>query len=223
MHRTRIKICGVGHVDDALAAAKAGADAIGLVFHPAAPRNVTQPRAMEILSALPPFVTPVGLFVDLPPEKIREIARPLGLRHIQLHGDEPPEMLAELRDFTILKAVRVHPQSFGGELESWRKAIAKFRLNHLQGIVLETRGAEGGSGKANDWETVRRHRQRGDLVGLPPLIAAGGLTPESVGAVVRDLHPWAVDVSSGVESAPGRKSPQKIEAFIQSVRDVERE
>jgi phosphoribosylanthranilate isomerase len=178
---------------------------------------------MEILSALPPFVTPVGLFVDMEPEKIREFARPLGLRHVQLHGQEPPEMVAELRDFTILKAVRVDPKTFGAELESWRKAIAKLRLTHLQGIVLETSGAEGGSGKANDWETVRRHRQRGDLVGLPHLIAAGGLTPDSVGAVVRDLHPWAVDVSSGVESAPGRKSIERMEAFVQSVRGAERD
>lgn len=210
-------------MEDALLAAKAGADAIGLVFDPTAPRYVAPVRAAEILSTLPPFVTPVGLFVDLEPGKIRETARSLGLRHIQLHGCEPPEVLAELRDFTIIKAVRVHPQSFGGEMESWRKAVAKFRLPHLQGIVLETRGARGGSGKPNDWETVRRHRQRGDLIGLPHLIAAGGLTPDSVGAVVRDLRPWAVDVSSGVESAPGRKSAEKIEAFMQSVRDVERE
>lgn len=210
-------------MEDALAAARAGADAIGLIFHTPAPRNVTHQRAMEILSALPPFLTAVGLFVDQELGKIRETAQALGLRHIQLHGHESPEMVAELRDFTILKAVRVDPQTFGAELESWRKAIRKLRLTHLQGIVLETCGAEGGSGKANDWETVRRHRQRGDLVGLPHLIAAGGLTPDSVGPVIRDLHPWAVDVSSGVESAPGRKSIEKMEAFVQAVRGAERD
>jgi phosphoribosylanthranilate isomerase len=91
------------------------------------------------------------------------------------------------------------------------------KLSHLQGFVLETAGVSGGSGKSNDWETIRRHRQRGDFVGLPHLIAAGGLTPETVGAVVRDLRPWAVDVSSGVESSPGRKSAEKIEAFISAV------
>lgn len=210
-------------MEDALAAARAGADAIGLIFHAPAPRNVTQQRAMEILSAVQPFISPVGVFVDQAPDKIRETARALGLRHVQLNGHESPEMVAELREFTILKAVRVDPRTFGAELESWRKAIAKLRLIHLQGIVLETSGTDGGSGKANDWEAVRRHRQRGDLVGLPHLIAAGGLTPDSVGPVIRDLHPWAVDVSSGVESAPGRKSIEKMEAFVQSVRRAERD
>jgi len=221
VHRTRIKICGIGHVEDALAAARAGADAIGLPFHPPAPRYVTSQRAVEILSALPPFVTPVGLFVDVEPVKIREAARILGLRHIQLHGHESPESIAELRDFTVIKALRVNPMMFGAELESWRNAIVTLRLTHLQGFVLETGGSTGGTGKPNDWETIRRHRQRGDFVGLPQLIAAGGLTPESVAAVVRDLHPWAVDVSSGVESTPGRKSPERIEAFVRAVRSAE--
>ena len=216
-----MKICGIGHVEDALAAARAGADAIGLVFHPPAPRCVSQQRAAEILAALPPFVTPVGLFVDVEPAKIRETARSLGLRHIQLNGQESPQAIAELRDFTIIKALRVSPETLGGELDTWRQAIGKLRLTHLQGFVLETAGSVGGSGRANDWETVRRHRQRGDFVGLPHLIAAGGLIPDSVAAVVRDLRPWAVDVSSGVEATPGRKSPDKIEAFVRAVRSAE--
>ncbi|HSU67522.1 MAG TPA: phosphoribosylanthranilate isomerase [Tepidisphaeraceae bacterium] len=220
MHRTRIKICGVGHVEDAMAAARAGADAVGMIFHPPAGRNVSLTRAGEILAVLPPFVTPVGLFVDQEPNKIREIARSLGLRHIQLHGNEPPEVVADLREFTILKAVRVSAATFGAELDRWRESISRLKLTHLQGLVLETAGVSGGSGRANDWETVRRHRQRGDLIGLPSLIAAGGLTPETVAAVVRDLRPWAVDVSSGVELSPGRKSVQKIEAFVEAVREV---
>lgn len=218
MHRTRVKICGISHTEDALAAARAGADAIGLVFHPPAPRHVSHQRAVEILSALPPFVTPVGLFVDVDPAKVRETARSLGLRHIQLHGQEPPEVVAELSDFTIVKALRVDSAAFGAVLDAWRKAIVMLRLTHLQGFVLESPGAVGGTGKPNDWETVRRHRQRGDFVGLPHLIAAGGLNPESVAGVIRDLHPWAVDVSSGVESTPGRKSQEMIEAFIRAVR-----
>ena len=221
MQRTRVKICGVGHVEDALGAARAGADAIGLLFHAASMRNVTLQRASEIVSALPPMVTPVGLFFDAEPAKVRQTARDLGLRHVQLHGAEPAEWLAELREFTILKTIRVDPADFGQQLELWRKAIARHRLTHLHGLVLETANVTGGSGVANDWETIRRHRQRGDFIGLPPLIAAGGLTPETVGAVVRDLHPWAVDVSSGVESAPGRKSPEKIEAFLRAVREAE--
>lgn len=221
MLRTRVKICGIGHVEDALAAARAGADAVGLVFHPTAPRNVNIQKASEILAALPPFVTPVALFVDPQPAQVHETARSLGIRHIQLHGDEPPELVAELREFTVIKAIRVDPNRFGRELESWRKAVRELRLRHLQGIVLETAGAAGGSGAPNNWEIVQLHRQRGDFIGLPSLIAAGGLTPESVGAVVRELRPWAVDVSSGVESSPGRKSPEKIEAFIQAVRTAD--
>lgn len=218
-----MKICGIGQVDDAVAAARAGADAIGLIFHGAARRNITVPRASEILAALPPFVTPVGLFVDTDAAGIREIARSLGLRHIQLHGNESPNLVAELREFTILKAIRVDPATFGAELETWRQAIPELKLTHLQGLVLETAGAAGGSGKANDWETIRRHRQRGDFIGLPNLIAAGGLTPASVGAVVSDLRPWAVDVSSGVEGSAGRKSTGKIAAFIQSVRAADQD
>ena len=215
-----MKICGIGHVEDALAAARAGADAIGLVFHPQAPRNVTQEQAAEILVALPPFVTAVGLFVDATAEAIRQTAWPLGLRQIQLNGNESAEMVAELREFTIIKAIRVDPVTFGSELEAWRAEIRRLRMSHLQGFVLDTAGAAGGSGQANDWETVRRHRQRGDLIGMPNLIAAGGLTAATVGAVIRDLHPWAVDVSTGVESSPGRKSPEKIEQFIRAVDEA---
>lgn len=223
VHRTRVKICGVGHVEDALVAARAGADAIGMIFYTPAKRNVALERAGEIVKELPPFVTPVGLFVDETIDRIREVARSVGLRHVQLHGHEPPELIAELREFTILKAIRVQSETFGSELEMWRNQIRKLRLAHLQGLVLETAGTTGGSGVANDWETINRHRQRGDLIGLPHLIAAGGLSPESVGRVVRELRPWAVDVSSGVEETPGRKSPQRIEAFIRAVRSADRE
>lgn len=222
MQRTRVKICGIGHVEDALAAARAGADAIGFIFHPPAGRNIPPGRAADILAKLPPFVTSVGLFVDCDAAHIREVAQPLALRHIQLHGAEAPRLVAELREFTILKALRVD-STLGDELNLWRRAIIDLKLSHLQGLVLETAGADGGSGKPNDWDAIRRHRQRGDFVGLPHLIIAGGLTPETVGAVVRDIRPWAVDVSSGVESSPGRKSPEKIEAFLRAVHNEQAE
>lgn len=218
-----MKICGVGHVEDALVAARAGADAIGMIFHAPANRNISLERAAEILKALPPFVTPVGLFVDQGVDRIREVSRILGLRHIQLHGNEPPELIAELREYTVLTAIRVHAETFGSELETWRSQIRKLKLAHLQGLVLETAGAGGGSGIANDWETINRHRQRGDFIGLPHLIAAGGLSSESVGQVIRELRPWAVDVSSGVEETPGRKSPQRVEAFLRAVQSAERD
>ena len=221
MQRTRVKICGIGHVDDALAAARAGTDAIGMVFHPPAPRNVAPQRAGEILTALPPFVTPVGMFVDLPAGRVIDAARSLNIRHIQLHGSETPEHVASLREFTVIKAIRVDPATFSRELELWREAIPRLRLHHLQALVLETAGAAGGSGQINNWDLIAHHRQRGDFIGLPNLIAAGGLTPDNVADVIRTLRPWAVDVSTGVEASPGKKSPEKIEAFLRAVTDAQ--
>jgi phosphoribosylanthranilate isomerase len=218
MTRTRIKICGVGRVEDALAAARAGADAIGIVLHQPSFRYVRPERAREILAALPPFVTPVGLFVDASPDEILTTARSLGLRHVQLHGHEDATVLEALSDMVVLKSVRVDRSTFRGELSKWREAIRGDSLSQLGGLVLETAAAApGGTGLPNDWEFVRECQQDGSFDGLPPIIAAGGLNPQNVGAVIRDIQPWAVDVSSGVESAKGIKSREKIEAFVKSV------
>src|SRR3954447_14351954 len=207
IRRTRVKICGVCRVEDAVAAARAGADAIGMVFHPASARNVVVEAAERILAALPPFVTPVGLFVDASAEQVMTIAGRLGLRHVQLHGHETPAVVTRVRA-TVIKAVRVEADGFAQALEVWRRAMRECDLQHLRGLVLETAGdgAPGGTGIANDWAAVRRAQADGLFEGLPPMIAAGGVTPETVGAVVRDLRPWAVDVSSGVERVKGEKS-----------------
>jgi phosphoribosylanthranilate isomerase len=224
VHRTRIKICGVCRVEDALLAAEAGADAVGIVLHPASPRNVTLDVAERILAALPPFVTPVGLFVDAPPEHVTAVARQLGLRHVQLHGDESP---ADVRAVgaTVIKAIRVERATFEAELGRWRRAAAALNLRNLAGFVLETAGAAapGGTGVENDWETVTLARRRGGFDALPALIAAGGLAPGTVAAVVRALRPWAVDVSSGVEvdGQKGKKSEQKVRAFVQAVTEAD--
>ncbi|HWE94450.1 MAG TPA: phosphoribosylanthranilate isomerase [Tepidisphaeraceae bacterium] len=215
--RTRIKICGITRVEDAVAAARAGADAVGMVFYKPAPRCITLERAREILAILPPFVTPVGLFVDAPVGEVSQAARNLGLRHIQLHGHEDAPVLRALDGFTILKAVRVDRQTFRAELDGWRREIARGGLDHLRGILLETAGAPGGTGAANDWEFVKSCQAEGAFGGLPPIIAAGGLNPGNVAAVVRDVRPWAVDVSSGVEASKGVKSPEKIAAFVEAV------
>jgi phosphoribosylanthranilate isomerase len=217
MYRTRIKICGVTRVEDAVAAARAGADAVGMVFYKPAPRCITDERAREILAALPPFVTPVGLFVDAPVQEVSQTARHLGLRHLQLHGHEDAATLRALNGFTILKAVRVARETFRAELDCWRREIAKGGLAHLRGLLLETAGSQGGTGAANDWEFVKSCQAVRAFDGLPPIIAAGGLTPENVAAVVRDVRPWAVDVSSGVEVSKGVKSPEKIAAFVDAV------
>ena len=222
MHRTRVKICGITRPEDARAAAEAGADGIGLIFHPPAPRCLTIERARDILATLPAFVTPVGVFVNVSPEQVTQTATDLGLRHVQLNGNEPPDVVGALSRFAVIKAVRVERDHFGDTLATWRSAVTNLRLTNLKGLVLETPGTgkAGGTGVPNDWETVRQHQRTGSFGDLP-VIAAGGLTPETVGRVVRDIRPWAVDVSSGVEDEPGRKSVHKLAAFIQAVKDAD--
>ena len=217
--RTRIKICGVRRPEDASAAARAGADAIGLVFHPPAPRNVSVEQARPILSALPAFVTPVALFVDADPAFVRHVVGELHLRHVQLHGHESPHYVSQFPQLAVIKALRVDPAGFSAALRLWREA-GRAGIPQLKGIVLETPGTAqpGGTGVPNDWSAVREHQARGEFEGLPPVIAAGGLTPETVGPVVRGLRPFAVDVSSGVEEARGVKSPARIDAFVAAVR-----
>lgn len=228
----RIKICGVTRPEDAALAARLGADAIGMIFYPPARRCISLDRAREILRALPAFVTPVGLFVDQAIEEIRQIAGELKLRTLQLHGSESPEVVAALSDFTILKALRTDADTLPTEIGMWRAAIGAGNLAHLRGFVMETAavkpekqnsgvGAEhsaGGTGIANNFALLASLQSAGAFDGLPPLIVAGGLRPETVGDVVRLLNPFAVDVSSGVESEYGIKSPEKLAAFIRAAK-----
>ena len=222
MPRIRIKFCGITRPADALTAADAGADAIGLVFHPPARRNISVDQARHILSELPPFITPVALFVDAETPRILDLAAELRIHHIQLHGHESPERLAELRGLTLLKALRADPRTLQQDLRTWRDAIARLNLTHLRGFVLETPSAHpGGTGLENDWATIRHHQSRGDFADLPPIIAAGGLTPQNVAHVVQSLRPYAVDVSSGIETKVGEKSPEKMIAFVKALRQAE--
>jgi phosphoribosylanthranilate isomerase len=207
MHRTRIKICGITRPADALAAAEAGADAVGLFLHGKSKRLIDLGRAREIMHALPPFVTAVGLFCDAEPRFMADTARSLGLAAIQLHGQEMPEKAAELAPLPVIKAIPVNSK-LGEELSRWKKT-------NLLGLLLDS--AVGGSGQVNDWDAIASI----DRTGLPPLIVAGGLTPANVGEVVRRLRPWAVDVSTGVESRPGEKSAELIAQFIAAVRSAE--
>lgn len=211
--------------EDAASAAHAGGDAVGLVFYEPVARYVTPQQAEKILAELPPFVTPVGLFVNAVTDEILEIAESLRIRHLQLHGDEPPGAVAELRGFSVVKAIRVSPGALVTELTKWRDAIRELRLSNLHGIVLETAHASqpGGTGVVNDFGAIREAQQAGEFAGLPPLIAAGGLTPENVGSVIRSLRPWAVDVSSGVEFEKGKKSIEKLNAFADAVRSADRD
>ena len=217
MPRTRIKICGIQRPQDAMAAAHAGVDAIGIILHRGSPRWVDVETARSIVRALPPYITPVGLFVDASADDVVEAAQTIGLHHIQLNGSESVAYAASLSHLTIFKAIRVDPLKFKSELALWTSAPANVR-----GIVLETprTGVAGGSGVENDWDTAQAEMQAGSFKQLP-VIAAGGLRPDNVASVIRRLHPWAVDVSSGVEKTRGEKSPEMIDAFVAAVTGVD--
>ena len=204
---TAVKICGITRPEDALAAARAGAHAIGLVFYAKSPRHVTPARAAEIIRVLPPFVTTVGLFVNATAEEVRAALAeaPVGL--LQFHGDETPEFCRQFKR-PYVKAVRVKA---GVDLLQYAQDYHDAKALLLDAYV---EGLHGGSGAAFDWSLIPR--------GLPlPVILSGGLTPENVTEAVRRVKPSAVDVSSGVESAKGIKDTQKVAAFIKGVRNAD--
>ena len=203
--RTRVKICGITRAEDARMAAQLGADAIGLVFYAPSPRNIGPEQARAIIAAIPPFVTAVGLFVDPAPGEVESVLRrcPLGL--LQFHGDEAPDFCCGFGR-PYIKAARV---SADADLVQYLS-----RYHAAQGWLLDAYhdGLYGGTGEAFDWKLIPRNLAR-------PVILSGGLTPDNVGAAVRQVRPWAVDVSSGVEAAKGVKDAAKIAAFISGVRN----
>jgi phosphoribosylanthranilate isomerase len=223
MGRTRVKIGWVCRAEDAAAAARAGADAVGIVLYPDADRCVSMEQARAIVAAIPGFVVPVGLFVNSSAEEIRGVQSALGLGAVQLQGDESPELVAELKPVRVIKALHLRAGDTA-TTRLWRDAIVKLELTNLTSILLETASsgpAKGGTGMTNDWNGLRAMQAAGAFDGLPAIIAAGGLTAENVGEVVRLLRPFGVDVSSGVESRRKEKSVEKIEAFVRAVREAD--
>lgn len=202
----RIKICGITRIEDALAAAKAGADAIGLVFHAASPRAVSVEQAAAIVRALPPFVTSVGLFVDASKERVEQVLSQVPLDLLQFHGDEP-DVFCQGFARPYLKALRVQA---GDDLN----ALAA-RWPGASGILLDSYkpGVPGGTGETFDWSTIPAQRDWN-------LVLAGGLNPDNVRQAMDRAAPWAVDISGGVESSKGIKDVSKINAFIREVRRV---
>lgn len=219
MGRTHVKICGVTRVDDAIAAAELGADAVGMVRIAGTPRCVQDAIAAEIVDALPAFVTAVMLFANESPSEITAAARGFGIGTVQLHGDEEMIAVSDVAPLRVIKALRVVPERIRFELTQWRR----MRPNNLAGLVLESPVPLGGSGVSNNWDLVRQLRDENYLNPLdqPPIIFAGGLRVETVGALVKEFQPYAVDVSSGVEGGDKRvKSRTKIAEFIAAVREA---
>jgi phosphoribosylanthranilate isomerase len=219
--RTRIKICGVCRAQDAAFAAQAGADAIGIVCTPVAGRYVPLEAAAEIRRSVPDGIDVVTLFVNQPIEEVMRVQQAIDASCVQLHGAETPEFVAKI-DCNVIKAIRVDRETFERELNEWRNAIASSSLPNLRGFVLESPGPGiGGTGQRNDWTFVGDVAARGGFAGLPPIIAAGGLSPDNVGEVIQAIRPAAVDVSSGVERVKREKSPELIERFFSAVRDAD--
>jgi phosphoribosylanthranilate isomerase len=201
--RTRVKICGITRPEDAQAAVRLGADAIGLVFYPPSPRAVTLEQASAIVRRLPPFVTVVGLFVDASRESVAEILNAIPLDLLQFHGEE-------------------NAAACSGHGRPWIKAIRmqasvdlEQQLHHYTeaaGLLLDTyqAGVPGGTGQTFDWDRIPREM-------ASRIILAGGLDPHNVEQAIRQVRPYAVDVSGGVEAAKGIKDADKIAAFIAGV------
>ncbi len=202
----QVKICGITNPEDALFAAELGADALGLIFYNESPRYVSPECAAEIVAGLPPFVTPVGVFVNEVKERTEEIVRLVGLRAIQLHGDEPPEACSGY-SIPVIRAVRV-----GDELD-----LDELSRYPVETFLLDTAraGLYGGTGEPFDWSVAR------NASSARRIILSGGIDPENVAAAIGAVQPYGVDSSSGVEAAPGRKDHQKLTAFFEAVRSVD--
>jgi len=200
---TAAKICGITNIEDALAVTAAGASAIGLNFAPS-PRRVTVEKACEIASALPPFITRVGLFVNEDLQAIKDMVARVGLDAVQLHGDESPEFAEALRPIRVIKAVRIADRQDVRDAERYPGCTILFDA--------KSKRARGGTGIRFDLDLIM------DVAYLDRVIVAGGLNPENVATVVQKVRPYAVDVSSGVEMSPGRKDPSKLKRFMQAVR-----
>jgi len=207
--RTRVKICGITTVEDGLAAALAGADAIGLVFYDKSPRAVGIEQAAAICGALPPFITKVALFVDASDQAIRQVLQEVPIDLIQFHGDE---CSVDCRNFgrPYIKSVAMRDGvNVAGYAHTYKDAA---------GLLLDTQSADarGGTGQSFDWGLFPEELDK-------PLILAGGLNPDNVYQAIRETRPYAVDVSSGVEREKGIKDAEKIIRFIQEVRRADAE
>lgn len=207
--RLRIKICGITNVADAIAAVDAGADALGFMFYERSKRYVTPDAVAEIVEQLPPFVMRVGVFVDPSVEMVNETASTCGITALQFHGSETPEFCGQF-GLPVIKAFRIGDKNSLDSLPQYQTSAWL--------LDSDVPGQLGGTGEKFDWPLAQRATKLGR-----PVILAGGLTPENVAVAVREVRPYGVDVSSGVEAFPGRKDLQKVKAFIRAAREAQAE
>lgn len=205
----RVKVCGLTNLEDALVAVTAGADALGFNFWPGSSRYIEPQRAAEIIAHLPPFVTPVGVFVNEAPPGVERRARRGGVGAVQLHGDETPDAVAALAaaGFTVLKAVRVG-RGFQPRL------LREYAGAHVFLLDASVKGRRGGTGQSFDWRVAQRAGC------YARILLAGGLTSENVVEAIRQGRPYGVDVCTGVEEKPGLKNHDRLRAFIRRAKGV---
>lgn len=207
MH-VRVKICGITSVADAQAAVEAGADAIGLMLWGPSKRYVTNAQAAEIVRSLPPFIAKVGVFVDASAEEVRRAVGEIGLDTVQLHGEETPEFCRQFAPLKVMKAFRVKDAS----------SLTTMTDYDTDAWLLDSyvAGQQGGTGAIFNWNLAVQAKDSGR-----PIVLAGGLTPENIAEAVHEVWPFGVDVSSGVESAPGKKDAGMIRQFVSTIRGLE--
>lgn len=202
----RVKVCGITRSEDAIAAVQCGVDAIGFVFWPHSSRYIDPESARRIAEVIPPFICTVGVYVDPDAAWVEETARAAKLNLLQFHGDESPEFCNQFPQ-SYIKAIRVKPDA---DLLQYAQ-----RYGAAKGLLLDTYAADmpGGTGHAFDWQLIPQQLSL-------PLILSGGLNPDNVARAIKQTQPWAVDVSSGVETAKGIKDEKKIIAFMQGVKQL---
>ncbi|MGD1043810.1 MAG: phosphoribosylanthranilate isomerase [Bacteroidota bacterium] len=202
----KVKICGITNIDDTLYVAELGADALGFIFVKSSPRYIAPKTARKIIQELPPFIVPVGIFVDAPQEEIIGVIEQTGIKCVQLHGNETPKQLAGF-PVPVYKSFRVD-SSFNPEILRRYKGSA---------YLLDTKisGELGGTGQTFDWELAVKAKEYGRI------ILAGGLTPENIMEAVRTVQPYAVDVNSGVEESPGKKDHTKLKLLFEKLNQIE--
>jgi len=207
---TRIKVCGITRLEDARLAVKLGAAALGFNFYPPSPRYIEPGAARAIIEKLPPFVVAVGVYAnETEMEHVTAVARESGITAIQLHGPRFPEFSGQPTGYPLIRAMAVG-EGFKAE------SLAGFHANAFLLDALHP-NLSGGTGKSFDWQLAREAHRYGTI------ILAGGLNPENVGHAIREVRPFAVDVASGVESAPGQKDPKLLRAFFSAVADADKD
>lgn len=202
----RVKICGITNAEDAQDAVALGADALGFIFADS-PRRITETAARVIIKSLPPFISSVGLFVNESIERVKDVCEFCGIYTVQLHGEESPEYLYGLAGYKIIKAFRVRDRNVLDILKDY--SVDAFLLDSY------TQGKMGGTGTSFPWEIAKEAKRFGQI------IIAGGLTPENIADAIIVAHPYAVDVSSGVETRPGKKDKDLMKRFIAVVKGIQ--